>query len=148
MSVTETIFADTAEVFSFYYKSYLIHACVVFVPETVLINMSFIEGISSVKEMISVCPANAERRVELVIPGSLWMRTSLVPARSFSVSRLNISGIGCNFPDSEWKRMVKLFVRKRLFTSVTLPESTTCERLIKAILSQISSTDDMLCVER
>lgn len=49
---------------------------------------------------------------------------------------------GCNFLDPVWKRMVKLFVRKRLFTSVTLPESTTCERLIKAILSQISSTDD------
>ena len=71
--------------------------------------MSFIEGISSVKEIISVCPANAERRAELVMPGSLWMRTSLVPARSFSASRLNISGMGCNFPDPVWKRRVKLF---------------------------------------
>ena len=109
--------------------------------------MSFIEGISSVKEMISVCPANVERRAELVMPGSLWIRTSLVPAKSFSVNRPNIPGMACIFPDPVWKRTVKLFVRKRFFTSVTLPESTTCERLISAMLSQISSTDDMLCVE-
>ena len=54
-----------------------------FVPDTVLINISFMEGSSSANDRISTCSDRVDSKVELLIPSALWICSSRIPLCSF-----------------------------------------------------------------
>ena len=106
------------------------------------------EGSSSANDRISTCSDRVDSKVELLIPSALWICSSRIPLCSFSQSSVKISDGTFERTLSDEIRNVNVLFRKRFLTSATFPDNTTCDLLIRAMLSHISSTEAILWVEK
>ena len=105
------------------------------------------EGSTSRKARTSPCVAREESSSELLMSGDLRSRSAVPLPEGSALIRVYRAGSGrrAMVPAYSTSKRCSLY---RSRTSWTLPERTTREWSMRAISSQTSSTEDMLCVEK